>query len=197
MNSTSALLPAFRNPVHDSQRVFRAVLYAMSHPGRAVQLPECPLGPWPLEPGAAAVALALFDVDTPVWVQDDEGTVADYFRFHCGCRITADTREAAFAIITDPREMPSVADFAAGTPEYPDRSATLVMQVHGFTGARALRLTGPGIQSEATVSISGVSERFWDEVRHNHAGYPCGADFLFVSAHQVVGLPRSIRVESA
>lgn len=192
--SRPAFLPALADPVHDSQRVFRAVLDAFSHPGRAVQLLDGPIGPWPLESSAAAVALTLFDLETPVWVQEEDGAIGDYLRFHCGCPLTDDPREARFGVITDPMEMPALREFHAGSPECPDRSATLIVQVHGFTGARPLCLTGPGIQDEAALSVSGVREEFWHEVRENHAAYPCGVDLLFVSAHQVVGLPRSVSI---
>lgn len=193
--SCAALVPAFADPVHDSQRIFRAVLQAVAHPGRAVHLPACPLGPWPLEPGAAAISLALLDLDTPVWVQDDEGSVGDYLRFHCGCPLTDDPAQARFALITDPVDMPELACFAPGSPEYPDLSATLVVQVTGFTGMRPVRLTGPGIRHETTLALSGIRPEFWREVHGNHALYPCGVDLLFVSAHQLVALPRSVRVE--
>lgn len=194
--SGAALLPAFDDPVHDSQRVFRAVLQAVAQPGRAVNLPACPPGPRPLEPGAAAIALALLDLDTPVWVQDDEGAVADYLRFHCGCPLTGDPAQARFAVITDPVNMPELACFAAGSPEYPDLSATLVVQVNGFTGARPVRLTGPGIREEATLALCGVRPGFWREMQGNHALFPCGVDLLFVNAHQLVALPRSVRAEA-
>lgn len=43
-------------------------------------------------------------------------------------------------------------DFAIGTPEYPDRSATLIVEVDALTTESA-RLTGPGIESEAHLSL--------------------------------------------
>lgn len=193
--AAQAFLPGFQDAVHESQRVFRGVLDAMAQPGRIVQLPRCPVGPWPLEPAAAAVALTLLDLDTLLWVQDDdEDAMGNYLRFHCGCPMTQRYEEACFAIVTDPLAMPAIAAFDRGTLEYPDRSTTLIVQVAGLTGGDAVTLTGPGIAEAVTFAPSGVAPDLWPQLRDNHARFPCGVDILFVAGHQIVGLPRSTRI---
>ena len=42
--------------------------------------------------------------------------------------------------------------FALGTPEYPDRSTTLVLQVERFGTGQPLALSGPGIADSASFS---------------------------------------------
>lgn len=63
------LYAGFSDPVFDSQRSFRAVLEATSHPGRIIDV-GTPIGaPPPLHPATAAICLALVDFETPVWIQ--------------------------------------------------------------------------------------------------------------------------------
>src|SRR5262249_60503765 len=60
--------PAFADPVRTSQAVFRAVMDAMAHPGSIVATCGLAQAPQPLGLAAAAVALTLFDYETPMWL---------------------------------------------------------------------------------------------------------------------------------
>src|SRR5690606_29695454 len=75
----------FRAPVFDAQAVFRAVRDAMARPGTTRPVPALAQPPLPLLPTAAAVALALCDHDTPVWLDPPlrrTAAVADWLTFH-------------------------------------------------------------------------------------------------------------------
>jgi len=75
---TDTLLAGFSDTTLDSQRAFRAALDALSRPGRIVTMPDLlPDGaPVPLMPATAALALALFDYETPVWLDEAADTPA-------------------------------------------------------------------------------------------------------------------------
>ncbi len=62
------LRPGFAAPVRDAQRVFKAVMRAMSRPGTAVPLVTELMPPQPLTPELAAVLLALGDHETQLWL---------------------------------------------------------------------------------------------------------------------------------
>ncbi len=195
--NTCGLLPGFADPVMDAQGVFRALLSAMAQPGTAEDLALDLRPPAPLAKATAALVLALADFETPVWLDAAARTAAvtRHLRFHCGCPLVSDSRAAAFAIIAAPEQMPPLAAFAAGSDAYPDRSATIIIQVPSFTGGTPWRVRGPGIRVETTLAIAGLAADFGQWSADNHASFPCGVDVVFTCGSRLVGLPRSASVE--
>jgi alpha-D-ribose 1-methylphosphonate 5-triphosphate synthase subunit PhnH len=191
------VLPGLADPVLDSQRIFRSVLEAMAHPGRVVAVAGSAETPHPLHRAAAAVCLALVDLETPLWLDPAARTaeVLDGLRFHCGCPIVEEPQSARFALIVDAGPMPPLAAFDAGTDEYPDRSTTVIVQVAALTAGAGKRLAGPGIAEEGRLLVDGLPERFWTELRQNHTRFPRGVDVILASPASVAALPRTTRVE--
>lgn len=187
--------PGFADPVLDSQRTFRAVLEAMAHPGRVVSAPAID-APAPLGPATAAVCLTLLDLDTPLWLDPVAAAPAavEYLRFHCGAPVVSEPGAARVVVIADPRELPALEAFEAGTDERPDLSATLVVQVDALWGGQGRRLSGPGIDGEARLDIHGAP-RLWDLVRANGRRFPRGVDLVLCAGEYLAALPRTTRVE--
>jgi len=190
------MMAGLADPVLGSQRIFRAVLDAMSHPGRVVSVEPPSETPEPLRRATASVCLALADVETPLWLDAAarHPAVIDYLRFHCGCPVTSEPRAARFGVIADPGRMPTLEAFDAGSDEYPDRSATVIIQVESFAEGSGRRLAGPGIADEALIEARGLPDRFWEAVRANRALFPRGVDLILAAQDAIVGLPRSTRV---
>lgn len=194
---TDGLLPGFSDPVIEAQRVFRAVLEAMARPGTIVDLPVALAPPAPLNPATAAVVLALADFETPLWLDAGAASepVAQYLRFHCGCPLTTQSRDAAFALITAPRTMPPLTAFNAGSDEYPDCSTTLILQVPTLTNGEAWQLSGPGIRDSVRLAPGGFPSGFRHWIADNHAQFPRGVDLIFTSGTTLAALPRSTVLE--
>ncbi len=195
---TAAAPPAgFADPVLESQRVFRAVLDAVARPGRVVGIELAP-PPAPLQTATAAVALTLLDFATPVWLAPALASPAavEYLTFHTGCPL-AETRAAAgFAVLDGGREDEDFDGFARGTPEYPDRSATLIVQVGDLLEGAGIRLTGPGIRSEHRLTATGLAPAFWQAVLRNALLFPRGLDFVLTAGRNIACLPRTTRAEA-
>jgi alpha-D-ribose 1-methylphosphonate 5-triphosphate synthase subunit PhnH len=185
------------DPVLDAQRIFRGVLDAMAHPGRIVFLPPPPEPPAPLVPATAAIALTLLDYETPIWLDQRARTeeVIAYLRFHCGAPLAELPRSAAFALVADAADLPSLDDFDLGSDEYPDRSTTVIVQVSGFRAGIGRRLSGPGIDGERRIDVHGMSDWIWPMWVENHALFPRGVDLLLAADSRVVALPRTTLVE--
>ncbi|HYB69701.1 MAG TPA: phosphonate C-P lyase system protein PhnH [Candidatus Bathyarchaeia archaeon] len=192
------MLPGLADPVLDSQTIFRGVLEAVAHPGRVVEVAAPSAAPAGIAPASAAVCLTLLDFETPTWL--DAGAATDetigWLRFHCGCPLVPDSGRARFALITEPDLMPALDDFDAGADEYPDRSATLIVQTRGLAAGAGRRLTGPGIAGEVRLDVIGLPERFWSQLAANHARFPRGVDVILTAGRALAALPRTTRVEA-
>jgi alpha-D-ribose 1-methylphosphonate 5-triphosphate synthase subunit PhnH len=193
----SDLLPGLADPAHDSQSLFRAVLDAFAHPGNIITLPQPPEAPLPLSQAATAFLLTLVDRDTPLWLAPtlDTAILRDFLRFHTGAPIVQREADALFGVLT-PGRISTLEGFAAGNDRYPDRSATLVIEVPALGGGPALKWRGPGIDGCATAAVAGLGDTFWSEWAANRALFPCGVDVVFTAGADLMALPRSIAVET-
>lgn len=194
--SLSTLAPGLADPSHDAQQIFRAILDATAHPGRIVTLPAAPVGPGGLSRAATAYLLTLADRDTPVWLADaiDRPEVRDFLRFHAGAPIAATRGAAGFGVLAAITARP-FDDFNIGTDAYPDRAATLVIEVPDLRGGPPRTWRGPGIDGATHVAIAGLAEDFWLDWSANHGLFPCGVDLVFSAGTELCALPRSIAVE--
>jgi alpha-D-ribose 1-methylphosphonate 5-triphosphate synthase subunit PhnH len=184
----------FADPTLDAQATFRSLLEAIAHPGRIVAAPtRLPAPPAPLLAPAYAVALTLLDFETPLWLDPAlaRPAVIDSLRLQCGCPIVGQAK-ARFALLGG-SEAP-LAAFDQGTPEYPDRSTTLIWQVEGLEAERGVLLTGPGIRTGTRLHVEGLPSDFWPQWRMNHQQFPLGVDVVFVATDRLAALPRSIEV---
>lgn len=192
-----AMEGGFAQPVLKAQSVFRALMDALARPGTSMAGFPQPRPPAPLSPEAGAVALALCDPDTPVWLDAamrEERAVAAWLGFHTGAPIVAHAAEAHFAFVADPADLIGLENFAQGSQEYPDRSATLVLQVASLEGGPALRLAGPGIETKETIAPWPLPRHFTRQWEQNNARFPRGIDALLVCREGLIGLPRTVRI---
>jgi alpha-D-ribose 1-methylphosphonate 5-triphosphate synthase subunit PhnH len=189
---------AFSDPVMAAQGTFRAVLDATARPGTIVRVSGPLTAPAPLAVGAAAIALALCDHDTPVWLDAplrDATAVGEWLRFHTAARMTEPPAGAAFAFVADPSALPPLDGFNLGTLEYPDRSTTIVIQVAAFGEGAGFVLTGPGIAQARTIHAS-LPADLPAQLGANRRLFPRGVDLLLVSGSDIMALPRTTHVQT-
>jgi alpha-D-ribose 1-methylphosphonate 5-triphosphate synthase subunit PhnH len=192
----TALASGYQEPVFDSQRAFRAAMEALANPGRLRPVGR-ELAEAPLPAAAAALILALCDFETPLFLAPSVSAlpgVADYLRFHTDAMLVAEPAVAAFALVDLSHDHLDLSAFAQGTPEYPDRSTTVIAIVESLSEGAAMILSGPGIAATAELCIAGLPDDFADQWRANRAAFPLGVDVLFATSDAIVGLPRSSRI---
>jgi len=188
---STSLGAGFPYPVRDSQRSFRAVLDAMSHPGRIARVAGV-TAPSPLGTAAGALLLTLVDHETPLWLDPAAAAARRWIEFHCGAPIVPDSAHCSFALGLS---LPDLAGLPAGTHESPETSATVVLQVESFRAGSAFRLAGPGLREPVTLKVNGLPRDFVSIWRSNHALFPRGIDLILCSGDQLTALPRTVSIE--
>jgi alpha-D-ribose 1-methylphosphonate 5-triphosphate synthase subunit PhnH len=185
---TPALDGGFTAAPRQSARAFRAALTALSRPGTIVAV-EGARPPAPLSVAAGVLLLTLCDATTPLHLgaSCDTPSLRDWIVFHTGAPLVG-ASEAAFALGTW-ADLAPVSRFSAGRPDYPDRAATLILELPALL-PRGARLTGPGIAAEARLSLPDITA-----FQANRARFPLGFDTFLTAGNQLAGLPRSTQVE--
>jgi alpha-D-ribose 1-methylphosphonate 5-triphosphate synthase subunit PhnH len=147
--------------------------------------------------GTAAIALTLFDHDTPVWLDarmQATADVANWLKFHTSAPVVADSSIASFALVADPENLPALDRFAFGSNEYPDRSTTLVLQVESLTDGPIVELRGPGIDGMAALRASIQPRDLFERLAINATLFPRGIDVVLVHDDSIVAIPRTTRL---
>lgn len=190
MQQQSAFEGGFANPSHQSAQAFRAAMRAMARPG-TVEAIEGGSAPGPVSPAAATLLLTLCDPDTAVHLAGayDNEDVREWVTFHTAAALVS-AEQADFAIGTWEALQP-VTRFKIGTSEYPDRAATLVVDLPELSQSGA-RLTGPGIKETAWLNLPELAA-----FQANRKLFPLGFDCFFCAGGQIAALPRSTIVSEA
>ncbi|MFN4211841.1 MAG: phosphonate C-P lyase system protein PhnH [Devosia sp.] len=188
----------FADPVLQAQGSFRAIMDALANPGTPRQLVTPPSLHGSLSPGLASILLTLADHDTGLWLDDTlhaDASVLDFLNFHTGATVVPEPGRAVFAFATGAAHLPRLDQFNLGTQEYPDRSTTIVLAVPALTGGERLITRGPGIKGHGHISPIGLPRDFVAQWSANRDLFPRGIDLLLVADGEVMGLPRSTRIE--
>jgi len=196
--TTVAELPAgFADKVLSAQATFRSVMDAMARPGSVRRVAAVARAPGAMMRGTAAIALTLFDHDTPVWLDplmSETPDVTKWLKFHTGAPVTANSSICSFAMIGDARALPALDRFAFGSNEYPDRSTTLILQVESLTQGPPLELCGPGIDGTAVLQAAIQPANLFERLDINRTLFPRGIDVVLVADDAIVAVPRTTRL---
>lgn len=184
---SQALEGGFQQPAIDAAHAFRAIMEAMARPGKINKVTGA-VPPQPLSVAAGACVLTLCDHETPIYLvgEHDNAMVREWISFHTGSPLV-NAEACLFALGTWDVMLP-LNRFSVGTAEYPDRSATLIVELDELSNEGSI-LSGPGIESTVKLSLP-IS----DVLKHNHRQYPLGLDFLFTESSRIAALPRSTEV---
>ncbi|WP_047248307.1 phosphonate C-P lyase system protein PhnH [Chromobacterium subtsugae] len=188
------MLTAFTQPVDDAQQTFRALLDAMAAPLSPRALPILPPALPGLKAATAALLYTLADQEVRVWLPALPGDTVASLRFHTGMRVAELPEQADFIVIAAGMPLPDLMRLKAGSAEYPDRSATLLIEVDGF-GEDQVEGCGPGFAAPRRFGAAGLPKDFWREWQRNHARFPLGVDAMLIADTHIAGLPRSVRIQ--
>ena len=197
MTTVGELPAGFADKVLSAQSTFRSVMDVMARPGSMQRIGAVVGAPDTMMRGTAAIALTLFDHDTPVWLDarmSETSYVAKWLKFHTSAPVIADSSISSFALIGDPQNLPALDRFAFGSNEYPDRSTTLILQVESLTRGPALELSGPGIDGTAILQALIQPQDLFERLAINANLFPRGIDVVLVHDDAIAAIPRTTRL---
>lgn len=168
-----------------TQQTFTTLMRALSYPGRVFRLPASGIDAF------GAIADALVDLETSYYTNHAE--LRTMLARTGGRALAVELAMYQFYPRLDQLAVRLLADAPVGTYSYPDESATLAIGCTLGAG-RALRLNGPGIAAVEYLWVDGIPDPLW-ALREQVCRYPLGWDLLLVSGDQVLGLPRTTRIE--
>lgn len=176
--------PPYTAAEAQSRETFLALMWALSYPGRIYQLPES-------GESFALIAETLLDLETSYFTPD-ESLQPVLARTGAHERSTSEAAYHFYAQVID-NTLPHIKEASIGTMLYPDTGATLVIGCQIGSGSEFV-LSGPGVNGQHAVQIGDLPDAFW-ELRDSACKFPLGWDVFLVDGKQVVGLPRSTRIE--
>jgi len=196
--TTVAELPAgFVDKVLSAQSIFRSVMDAMARPGSVQRIEPVAGTPAGLMRGTAAIALTLFDHDTPIWLDaglSQTSAGAEWLKFDTSAPVITDPSIASFALIGGAPGLPALDRFSFGSNEYPDRSTTLILQVDSLTQGPAIELRGPGIDGTTMLQAAIQPPDLLERLAINQTLFPRGIDVVLVHDDTIVAIPRTTRL---
>lgn len=176
--------PPYTDVEAQSRETFLALMWALSYPGRVYQLPES-------GESFALIAEALLDLETSYFTPDE---LLQPVLAHTGAheRSALEASYHFYAQVMD-TTLTHIKEASVGTMLYPDTGTTLVIGCR-IGGSSELVFSGPGVNGQQAVQVGSLPDAFW-EVRDLACKFPLGWDVFLVDGKQVVGLPRSTRLE--
>jgi alpha-D-ribose 1-methylphosphonate 5-triphosphate synthase subunit PhnH len=181
--------------VYDSQKVFRLILEAMSHPARVVSVIKYAEKLYGEHPAFLAIAMTLLDNEVSFNTCDNR-LLSDEI-----ASLTLAKKErkelADFVFIHETSDIKTVIEeVKCGTPADPHKNATLVLQNDG-AAVFWLSFSGPGIKGRRSVPATRIvrdAVAFRDLQNYE---YPQGIDLIFVSnAGELFAITRLTRMET-
>jgi len=169
------------------QENFRLLLDAMARPGHRYTLDTLP------ENGTVALTVLATLLDAEVSLDDPHALLRheDWPMLQAQSTST----EQADYILCDATQ---TADFTPklGTLPSPELSATILLVVDNIgKGNLQLKLTGPGIKDDRSLSITGLDSTWLSKREEWNCAFPLGVDLILIDDKQVAALPRTTKVE--
>ena len=191
----TASLAATRLTGQRSTEFYRALLQALSYPGRIVGLPteaatDVPPSAW--------LPLALADVDIPI--ASDNAATAALIADATGAPIVSIESAWVLSITAPTPEL--LAQVNVGTALTPEDGARVGLDVTSLTPEDdssepgcTLRLTGPGVDGAALITVSGLDPTVAAQIGRASGSFPTGFDTWLFTPVSVVAISRSTTVE--
>lgn len=190
MTSVTSLEGGFTDAPVEAAQCFRKIMNVMAKPGTIEDL-SVAAPPAPLSTAAGSLLLTLCDAQTSIYLagEYDNPAIKQWITFHCNSPFS-DAENCMFAVGGWDQLQP-LHNFPIGTPEYPDRSATFIVEMNELSPTGSV-LSGPGIKETSLLSLPETMA-----FEKNALLFPLGHDFYFTCGEKIAALPRTTKVKSS
>ncbi|MFW5871043.1 MAG: phosphonate C-P lyase system protein PhnH [Verrucomicrobiota bacterium] len=184
---------------NQDQQVFRVLLKAMSHPGRAYPL----TAEAAIENPLACIMHCLADHEVSFCVPETQShrTETAEMIFSLTKSRSATIESADYIVLTSAAGLRETIFLARrGTPAYPDSGATIICRIDSEDKGckHGLELSGPGINpgAEGLPELKGIDKVSWEALAESNTEYPLGVDCIFIDqASLIMCIPRSTLIK--
>lgn len=184
--------------IFDSQKNFRAIMDAMSKPGKVKKLTEHKFINYPanFNPYVLSVLKTLGDNSVSFSAPVE---ALKYIELNT-LMVTENLKKADYHVFYGDRYLNEIMDVKIGTAEFPEDSATLVISVEdikeGTSSGLSARLKGPGIKDFNDITFKGLDIRYMADIKELNSSYPLGIDVILVGLDgSIACISRTTRLE--
>jgi alpha-D-ribose 1-methylphosphonate 5-triphosphate synthase subunit PhnH len=195
--------------VYDSQATFRALLDALSRPGKVCLLPGNAYNGAPRGfcPPALSILKTLCDHRVSFSLVSGNRTpeLSRYLEVNLATPL-AEVEKADYVIFDATTFDEDFLRLKRGSSEFPEDSATALLcvgrlaegSVETDTPSCRLRCAGPGVQDTAFLTVTGLDPRYSEARARTNDLSPLGIDLFLVDPEgRVAGIPRTTSVEAS
>jgi alpha-D-ribose 1-methylphosphonate 5-triphosphate synthase subunit PhnH len=186
------LLGAHVNPIwlaDTQQALFNSLMQALSRPGQLENWTK-----W-LENSPVYLAVLATLLDGEVSLADVDGLLKDDHWPLLQAQ-NVHSEQAHYALCDGAKAISFQPKL--GTLSSPDFATTIILKVSKLDthhGDIRLKLTGPGVNGETQVSVSGIDQAWLEQRNEWCSAFPLGIDCILVDDTQIMGLPRTTKIE--
>lgn len=163
------------------QSLFRSLLTAFSYPGQVAELADAD----------SAVAILATLVDAEATLSDPQQLLSTLTKTRLNASMVDPERASYILARGDvaPQFTPQL-----GTLDSPESGATVLLIIESFTNEGRWCISGPGIESQRHVDVSGLDDS-WISARNNWCSdFPLGVDLILTDQQRCLALPRTTQI---
>ncbi len=186
------------NEVFDSQKIFRKIMDSMARPGKINNLDDLDINPPSgLNKSSALIGFALLNSDVTFFTLNNQDEVNEYIKINTSSVPVSKVENAGYIFIKGNASGEIIRNARKGELEYPEDGATIIIDVEKIVKAPVdktfeLILKGPGVKSEETVYIKGITYEILEEVKLANNEYPLGVDIILSDSDaNILCIPRT------
>ena len=175
----------------NQQAIYRALLTAMSFPGRVIDIGEL------LEGARAELGALASLVDEMATIADPDGRLTDAERRLLSAAAIASAADADYVLFDGANAPPENYKPRLGTIYRPEEASLIFLAVAAVgEGEILVTLTGPGVKTEKTLALSGLHPD-WVTARNRWCdNFPTGIDLIFCDAMRLAAIPRTSKASA-